>query len=126
LTRFTLDCPSCEAEVTLPVRKLMVRVEDESASAGECLFTCLMCHRSVIVPLDPMSLAALLVAGATHVVMPEASDDELDTELDTGADAEPGAVTAPPLTNDDLMDLLAELADEYWLERLRALGQHDL
>jgi hypothetical protein len=122
MTRFTLDCPSCGAEVTLPVRKLMVRVEDESASAGECLFTCLMCHRSVIVPLDPMSLAALLVAGATHVVMPEASHEELDAE----PEAEAGALTAPPLTNDDLMDLLAELADEYWLERLRALGQPDV
>jgi hypothetical protein len=63
---FTVVCPSCGAEVSLPPRRLIVEVDTELAS-GELLFTCLACHATPVVPVDPSTTADLLFAGASHL-----------------------------------------------------------
>ena len=44
MSRYTLTCPECHAEVSLSARRLLVRVDEGTATSGEALFTCLSCH----------------------------------------------------------------------------------
>lgn len=66
---FTLTCPECASEVSLSPRHLLVRVDDEPATAGELLFTCLACHRTPAVPLNVAAVAALVTSGVTFLTM---------------------------------------------------------
>jgi hypothetical protein len=65
---FTVVCPSCVAEVSLPARKLLVGVGTDEPS-GELLFTCLACHATPVVPIDPAAIADLLLAGVSHLCL---------------------------------------------------------
>ena len=47
MSRFTLTCPECHAEVSLSARRLTVRIDEGTATAGEAMFTCLSCHATV-------------------------------------------------------------------------------
>ena len=47
MSRYTLTCPECHAEVSLSARRLIVRVDEGTATSGEALFTCLSCHATV-------------------------------------------------------------------------------
>ena len=58
MSRYTLICPECHAEVSLSARRLLVRVDEGTATSGEALFTCLSCQtdrrrRSSTRPLWP-------------------------------------------------------------------------
>ena len=103
---FTLICPDCRAEVTLPARRLLVRMDADPTAAGELLFTCLGCHRSVVLPLDAGAVAAVLTAGVTHLTLsaPRVEHPEI----------RPGG---PAFTADDVIDLHEALAgDRCWDE----------
>ena len=52
MSRYTLICPECQAEVSLSARRLLVRVDEGTATSGEALFTCLSCQATVAVELD--------------------------------------------------------------------------
>lgn len=108
MSRYTLTCPECQAEVSLSARRLLVRVDDGSATAGEVVFTCLACHRTVALELDPAAVALLVMGGVTH----------LSLSAPAAEHPEP-APQGPPLTHDDLLDLHAELAGDGWLDRVR-------
>lgn len=64
---FALTCPLCRTEITLSARRLLVRIDDESATSGELLFTCLNCHLTPAARVDLPSVAALLSGGVTHL-----------------------------------------------------------
>ena len=107
MPRFTLTCPECRAEVSLSARRLLVRVDDGTATTGEVLFTCLACHATVAVELDPAAVALLVTGGVTH----------LSLSAPQPVHPEPAPV-GPPLTHDDLLDLHAELQCDSWIDQL--------
>ena len=39
MSRYTLICPECHAENSLSARRLLVRVDEGTATSGEALFT---------------------------------------------------------------------------------------
>lgn len=65
----TLTCPRCYADLSLPPRRLVLRVDPGPGTAGEVLFTCLSCHATVTLVLDRDGVAAALAAGVTHLTM---------------------------------------------------------
>jgi hypothetical protein len=105
----TVICPSCRAEVSLPPRRLLVRVDAGRATTGELLFTCLSCGDTAAVAVDAAALAALLLSGATHLSLtpPVAEHPE-------------GPPAGPPLTHDDLLDLHRALTSPQWFAELEA------
>lgn len=104
---FTVTCPTCRAEVTLPARRLLVRVDAGLATSGEVLFTCLGCHGTATVALDAAAVAVLVTAGVSHL------------SLSAPAAEHPESPPAgPDLTPDDVIDLHAELEDDNWFEAL--------
>lgn len=107
MSRYTLTCPACQAEVSLSARRLLVRVDDGTATSGEVLFTCLACDQTVALELDPAAVALLVMGGVTH----------LSLSAPTAEHPEP-APQGPPLTPDDLIDLHAELGRDGWLDRV--------
>lgn len=64
---FTFICPTCQAEVSLPARRLLVRVDADQAASGEVLFTCVNCHHTAAVEVDPTAVSTLVMAGVTHL-----------------------------------------------------------
>ena len=104
---FTLTCPACRAEVTLPARRLLVRVDAGHTTSGEVLFTCLSCHESVALTLDASALAALVMAGVTHLSLSVPAVEHPEPRPD-----------GPALTADDVLDLHARLAGEDWFDEL--------
>ena len=52
MSRYTLICPECHAELSLSARRLLVRVDEGTATSGEALFTCLSCQTTAAVELD--------------------------------------------------------------------------
>lgn len=106
---FTIVCPRCGAEVSLPARRLVVRLDAEPATSGEALFTCLACHETVLVPLDSSGVAAMLIGGVTYLSL-AAPVVEHPEEPPSG----------PPLTRDDLLDLHRTLARTTWFDELDA------
>ena len=109
MSLYTLTCPACEADVSMPARRLLVRVDEGVATSGEALFTCYSCGASVAVELDPPALAVLVVGGVTHLSLTAPSLDHPETVAD-----------GPPLTHDDLIDLHHALTAPDWLEELLA------
>ena len=59
-SRYTLTCPECRAEVSLSARRLLVRVDEGTATSGEVLFTCLSCHATVTVELDDIVIGPMI------------------------------------------------------------------
>jgi hypothetical protein len=110
MTQFTITCPHCSAENSLTARRLLARVDAETATSGEVLFTCLICRATATVTLDVAAVAVLLGAGVTHLSL-SAPTVEHPEERPSG----------PPLTHDDLIDLHAALEDDRWPARLSAL-----
>lgn len=104
---FTLTCPACRADVTLPARRLLVRVDADLATSGEVLFTCLGCHQTAAVALDPAAVAMLVMAGVTHLSLSAPPAEHPESPPD-----------GPALTSDDVIDLHAELEDDSWFEAL--------
>lgn len=107
MPRYTLICPECEAEVSLSARRLLVRVDAGTATSGEVLFTCLSCHATVAVGLQPAAIAALVTGGVTHL--------SLTAPVVTHPEHLP---EGPALTSDDLIDLHRELACDSWIDQL--------
>lgn len=107
MSRYTLICPECQAEVSLSARRLLVRVDDGTATSGEALFTCLSCQATVALELDPSAVAVLVMGGVTHLSLsaPPAEHPEPAPE-------------GPPLTHDDLLELHTVLAGESWIDGL--------
>ncbi len=97
---FTLTCPSCSADVSLPARRLVVRV-DEDGSTAEVLFTCLGCSSTVTVRLEAAGVLALMSAGVTTLTLSEPVVEHPESHAG-----------GPPLTADDLIDLHADLEHE--------------
>ena len=110
-TQYTLHCPSCSSELTLPARRLMVRVDAGTATSGEVLFTCLSCHGTPSVTVDVQTVAALLSGGVTYL--------SLSTPRVEHPERPPAG---PPLTHDDLLDLHAALADDSWIDGIDAVA----
>lgn len=110
MAQFTVSCPSCSATLTLPARKLLVRVDAGSATVGEILFSCLNCRRTASLTVDVATVAALLAGGVTYLSLSAPTIAHPETPPD-----------GPPLTHDDLLDLHAALADDSWVDRLPAL-----
>jgi hypothetical protein len=110
MAQFTVICPSCSSELTLPPRKLLVRVDAGTARVGEILFTCLNCRQTASLTVDVGTVAALLAGGVTYLSLSMPTIDHPEARPD-----------GPPLTHDDLLDLHAALADDSWLDRLPAL-----
>lgn len=107
MSRYTLICPECHAEVSLSARRLTVRVDEGIATSGEVLFTCLNCHATVAVLVDPAAVALLVTGGVSHL------------SLSSPVMAHPESVTdGPALTHDDLLDLHRELARDTWFDQL--------
>ena len=107
MSRYTLTCPECQAEVSLSARRLLVRVDEGTATSGEALFTCLSCHTTVAVELDAPGVAVLVMGGVTH----------LSLSVPLVEHPEP-APDGPALTHDDLLDLHRELDRESWFDQL--------
>lgn len=107
MSRYTLSCPECQAEVSLSARRLLVRVDDGTATSGEVLFTCLACQQTVALGLDPAAVAVLVMGGVTH----------LSLSTPPAEHPEP-APQGPPLTHDDLLDLHTVLACDTWIDRV--------
>jgi hypothetical protein len=106
---YTFVCPRCAAEVSLPARRLLLRVDGDRATSGEVLFTCLGCHQTVAVGLDGPAVAGLLRGGVTHL-----------TATEPAASHPEGPPAGPPLTHDDLLDLHRALAGDGWFSDLAA------
>lgn len=66
---FTLICPRCRAEVSLPARRLIVCVDPGATASGEVLFTCLSCDECASVVVDPAAVVALVTGGVTYLSM---------------------------------------------------------
>jgi hypothetical protein len=107
MSRYTLICPECHAEVSLSARRLLVRVDAGTATSGEALFTCLSCHATVAVLIDPAAVALLVMGGVTH----------LSLSVPAVEHPEP-APDGPLLTHDDLIDLHRELGRDSWFDQL--------
>ena len=107
MSRFTLVCPECNAEVSLSARRLLVRVDGGTATSGEALFTCLACHATVAVTLDPASVAVMVLGGVTQLTLSAPAVEH----------PEP-APAGPALTHDDLLDLHSELDRDSWFDQL--------
>lgn len=107
MSRYMLICPDCQAEVSLSVRRLLVRIDDGGATSGEVLFTCVSCHATVAVPLEPSAVAVLVLDGVTH----------LSLTAPVLVHPEP-APAGPTLTHDDLLDLHRELTEDSWFDQL--------
>ena len=95
---FTLTCPSCSAEVSLPARRLVVRVDEERSETGEVLFTCLTCHATAAVPVDAATVVMLITGGVTAL--------SISTPVVEHPEIRPDG---PAFTADDIIDLHAEL-----------------
>lgn len=104
---FTLTCPECRAEVSLPARRLLVRVDAGRATAGELLFTCLGCQATPAVPLAVDTVASLTLSGVTFVSLSEPVVEHPESRTD-----------GPALTHDDLLDLHAQLDSDAWFDEL--------
>ena len=107
MSRFTLTCPECHAEVSLSARRLTVRIDEGTATAGEVLFTCLSCQTTVTVGMDASAVALLVLGGVTHL--------SLTAPVVTHPEVVPAG---PAFTHDDLLDLHSELACESWSDPL--------
>ena len=104
---FSLTCPQCRSEVSLPARRLLVRVDEGSATSGELLFTCIGCQHTSTVHLDPAAVAAVVRAGVTHLSLSEPVVEHPESRPD-----------GPSFTHDDLLDLHAELDRDAWFDSL--------
>ena len=107
MSRFTLTCPECHAEVSLSARRLTVRIDEGTATAGEAMFTCLSCHATVSVGMDASAIALLVLGGVTHL--------SLSAPVVTHPEVVPAG---PAFTHDDLLDLHSALACETWIDQL--------
>lgn len=108
MSQFTVVCPRCRAEVSLPARRLLVRLDADRATSGEVLFTCLSCHETVTVPLDASAVAALVMGGVTHLSLSPPVVEHPEQPPD-----------GPAFTHDDLLDLHGELDDgDCWFDEL--------
>lgn len=106
---FTVHCPECSSELTLSSRRLLVRINAGTATAGEVLFTCLTCRRTAAAPVDVAVVAALLAGGVSYLALSEPRVTHPES-----------APQGPPLTHDDLLDLHTELARDAWFDQLSA------
>lgn len=102
---FTLICPRCCAEVSLPAHRLLVRVEAGATGSGEVLFTCLGCHECASVSVDPAAVVALVTGGVTYLSM--------SPPVVEHPEVRPGG---PAFTTDDLLDLHTELDGGGWFD----------
>jgi hypothetical protein len=107
MSRYTLTCPECQAEVSLSARRLLVRVDEGTATSGEVLFTCISCHTSAAVQLDAPGVAVLVMGGVTHLSLSVPLVEHPETAPD-----------GPAFTHDDLLDLHRELDCESWFDQL--------
>ena len=107
MSRYTLICPECQAEVSLSARRLLVRVDEGTATSGEALFTCLSCHNTAAVQLDAPGVAVLVMGGVTHLSLSVPLVEHPETAPD-----------GPAFTHDDLLDLHSELDRESWFDQL--------
>jgi len=104
---FSFTCPQCRAELSMPARRLLVRVDAGRTTTGELLFTCLACHRTSALPLDAAAAAAVVVAGVTFLSLSEPVVEHPESRPD-----------GPAFTHDDLLDLHAVLDRDAWFEAL--------
>lgn len=111
---FTITCPRCRAELSLPARRLLVRVDAGAATSGEVLFTCLCCHETVAVGLGAGAVAALVMGGVTHLSLSE--------PVVGHPEVRPGG---PAFTADDVLDWHTELDQLDQEGRLEALRSRD-
>lgn len=74
MSHVSLSCPACAADMTVAVRRLLVRVDQGEGRSGELLYTCLMCGSTVATALDGASVAALVSAGVSYLAMSEPSE----------------------------------------------------
>ena len=108
MSQFTVICPRCGAELALPARRLLVRIDAGQATSGEALFTCLCCHETSTVALDASAVAALVMGGVTQLSLSPPAVDHPEVRPD-----------GPVFTHDDLLDLHAELDDgDCWFDEL--------
>jgi hypothetical protein len=107
MSRYALICPSCQAEVSLSARRLLVRIDDGTATSGEVLFICLVCNATVTVPLEPSAVAVLVLGGVTHL--------SLSAPAPEHPEPAPGG---PAFTHDDLIDLHRDLGGDSWFDQL--------
>lgn len=78
----SLTCPHCLAQLTLPARRLLLRIDTSEAPAGELLFTCLSCHATAALDVDVRGAAAALAAGVTHLELTDIAADQVGTDTD--------------------------------------------
>lgn len=107
MSRYTLICPECHAEVSLSARRLLVRVDQGTATSGEVLFTCLSCSATVTVEVEPSGVAALVAGGVTHLSLTAPVVEHPEPAPD-----------GPLLTIDDLLELHCELEHDTWFDQL--------
>ncbi len=112
-SRYTVTCPECQAEVSLSARRLLVRIDERTATSGEVLFTCLSCHATVATQLDAAAIAVLVMGGVTHLSLSAPDVEPLER---VPAQRTP----LPPFTHDDLIDLHGVLACDSWFQQLVA------
>jgi hypothetical protein len=108
MSRYTLTCPQCHAENSLSARRLLLRVDEGTSTTGEVLFTCLSCHTTASVELDPAAVAVLVLGGVTHLSVSAPVVEHPET-----------VPAGPAFTHDDLLDLHHQLdCDDSWFEQL--------
>lgn len=95
---FAFTCPQCRADVSMPARRLLVRVDADTSAGGELLFTCLACHQTSTLPLDVNAAAAVVMAGVTHLSLSEPVVEHPESRPE-----------GPAFTHDDLLDWHAAL-----------------
>ena len=108
MSRFSIECPDCAATLDRAPRRLLGRVDAGSAHSGELMFTCLACSRTVVVPVDPAGVAALVSGGVTFLSLSEPPREHPES---------PPA--GPRLTADDLLDLHTQLERPDWFDHLQ-------
>ena len=107
---FSLTCPVCQSRLSLTARRLLVQV-DAGDGTGTLVFTCFGCEATSAVPVSAPTTATLVQHGVTPITL--TADDAWTAH----PEAQP---SGPPLTGDDLIDLVESLADASWFDALLA------
>jgi hypothetical protein len=87
-----MNCPRCEAEITVDMEHAVIRVDVEPRGYAELVYCCPACRRPSVSDINGDLLSKLLLVGVRPLVIGEPRLD--------GCDAPPAGL---PFTRDDLL-----------------------
>jgi hypothetical protein len=99
MTDILMNCPRCEAEITVDMDHAVIRVDVEPRAYAELVYCCPACRRPSVSGINGDLLSKLLLVGVRPLVIGEPRLDRSDLPPD-----------GPPFTREDLLT---------WHEQLR-------